>query len=274
MVVKQINGYNIIKKIGEGATSNVYLAEKNGQEYAVKEFKTDTAQSIQKEVDLLKHASECAKNDPILDKGLIKFENYFHRTNGNKTTHYIVMEYFPNSKELFDKVKDGEISTFGEAFEIVYQLLQIFNSLKGCNLAHQDVKLENILVGDNNDVKLIDLGFACTIDMHKNKECEKMSGTICYIAPELLRGHTDKFADRYTKDVYSLGVTIYTMFHGSPPYSTECNKKNMHRIHLYVKKSDTGDADLDHMINNMLKPDPKNRWNIKTILGYFKAYWV
>ena len=105
MVVKQINGYNIIKEIGEGSTSNVYLAKKDGEQYAVKEFKTNKVQlaSIQKEVESLKHASECTKNDPILNNGLIKFEKYFHRTNGNRITHYIVMSYFPNSMDI-DKI--------------------------------------------------------------------------------------------------------------------------------------------------------------------------
>lgn len=84
------------------------------------------------------------------------------------------------------------------------------------NIVHRDLKLGNILVNDNMHIKICDFGLSTRIRETGEKR-KTVCGTPNYIAPEILeeQGHS------YEVDVWSVGVIIYTLLVGKPPYEDD-----------------------------------------------------
>lgn len=81
---------------------------------------------------------------------------------------------------------------------------------------HRDLKLGNLFLNDKMQIKLGDFGLATKLDFEGEKK-KTICGTPNYIAPEILEGKT---GHSYEVDVWSLGVIIYTLLIGKPPYET------------------------------------------------------
>eukprot|EP00344_Euplotes_crassus_P008061 CAMPEP_0196999362 /NCGR_PEP_ID=MMETSP1380-20130617/4571_1 /TAXON_ID=5936 /ORGANISM="Euplotes crassus, Strain CT5" /LENGTH=149 /DNA_ID=CAMNT_0042416273 /DNA_START=323 /DNA_END=772 /DNA_ORIENTATION=- len=123
--------------------------------------------------------------------------------------------------------KKGAIKTFIQKSghfdeEIVkFYAIQITNSLaylhsKG--YAHMDVKVDNILLDENYNSKLADLGVGVKTDFgYASSRC----GTKQYIAPEILKKSSDDQFNAFKADAYSLGVTLYVMLTGNFPSTAE-----------------------------------------------------
>ena len=78
------------------------------------------------------------------------------------------------------------------------------------NIVHRDIKPDNIMITDNNTVRLIDFGLS---KMSKKKQMTTVAGTPFYMAPEVLEGgYTSK------ADMWSLGVLLYTLVSGYLPF--------------------------------------------------------
>jgi len=88
------------------------------------------------------------------------------------------------------------------------------------DILHRDIKPENILLDENFEVKLCDFGWSC---FHKSEKMrESLCGTYEYMSPEII------YARKHDKkaDIWSLGILLYEMLHGYPPFSAE-NMKDM-----------------------------------------------
>jgi serine/threonine protein kinase len=84
------------------------------------------------------------------------------------------------------------------------------------NIAHRDVKAENIIVNDDDGeikVKLIDFGLACKFD--PNKGMRRVAGTRTYLAPEMLQ-QKDPYSEKV--DMWGIGILLYIMMTGYVPY--------------------------------------------------------
>lgn len=92
-------------------------------------------------------------------------------------------------------------------------------------IIHRDIKLGNFMLGENMIIKTGDFGLASKLEFHGQKR-KTICGTPNYIAPEILlkKGHC------YEVDYWSLGVIIYAMLIGKPPFETTEVKKTYQRI--------------------------------------------
>ena len=198
--------YALLSKLGSGATAEVYLAEdlESHEKVAVKILKT-VNKSFQQEVEMLSKI----KNENVLtikkggEGNLMKNGQCFN------SHPYIVLEYAEKG-ELFDYVyypKKG----FGERFgRFIFK--QILNGLNGCHqngIAHRDLKMENIMLDKDFNIKLADFGFATLL---KGKNGDNILttplGTLAYAAPEIL---LKKPYDGVKTDIFSLGVVLFTL---------------------------------------------------------------
>jgi serine/threonine protein kinase len=128
--------------------------------------------------------------------------------------HYFAMEFVDGCTvaDLLDKDKLPWV----RAFEIGEQVARALGHAHHAGLVHRDVKPENILVTSAGEAKLCDLGLAKPSQVAGTGEKADMTeGTPYYCSPEQALGRTDIDPK---SDVYSLGITIYTMITGEPPF--------------------------------------------------------
>ena len=78
---------------------------------------------------------------------------------------------------------------------------------------HRDIKLENVMIDSNNNVKIIDFGFSITIP--KDKKLSIFCGTPSYMAPEIIKRAP---YSGYAADIWALGILLYTLLCGKFPF--------------------------------------------------------
>ena len=134
----------------------------------------------------------------------------------------MLFEYCPHS-DLFELIKQLSISEGGAKPFIAGQHLtkfiikQLFTSLmklhEEVGIAHLDIKLENILIDQNFDVKICDFGFSDDVRTRQHQE----KGTEGYKAPEIMSRQSSGY-DPQQADIFALGVTLFTLVFGVPPF--------------------------------------------------------
>ena len=85
--------------------------------------------------------------------------------------------------------------------------------LHSIGITHRDIKLENLLLDDNNNIKIIDFGFSTCIP--NDKKIKIFCGTPSYMAPEIVR-KTEYCGP--PADIWALGVLLFTILSGQFPY--------------------------------------------------------
>ena len=137
---------------------------------------------------------------------------------------YIMYEYIEGG-ELFDVITHQSFFDETSAARIFKQIMNAINYLHSMNIAHRDLKPENIMMikNDSLDLKIIDFGFAITIPPGKREK--SMVGTPYYIAPEVLkRNYNEKC------DIWSMGVILYILLCGYPPFNGKNNRELYNEI--------------------------------------------
>ena len=103
--------------------------------------------------------------------------------------------------------------------EIQCYLLQIISGTKYLHthrVIHRDLKLGNLFLTDKMELKLADFGLATKLEFEGDRK-RTICGTPNYIAPEILNG---KEGHSYELDIWSIGVILYTLLIGKPPFET------------------------------------------------------
>jgi len=132
-------------------------------------------------------------------------------------TRYIVMEHFAGRslREILDT--RGPVPP-GEAVAVMLPVLEALGFAHGHGLIHRDVKPGNILVGDGERVKVADFGIAKAAYAHGDLTTTgAMLGTVRYVSPEQVEGG----AIDHRSDLYSVGVVLYEMLTGRPPFAAQ-----------------------------------------------------
>ena len=152
-----------------------------------------------------------------------------------------------NLKEYLNKNK----LSFNEKKQLCNQIIDGLQYIHNNNVIHRDLKLTNIFIDFNNEVKIGDFGLATNIyDMNYEEV-----GTYGYIAPEILEGN--KY--NYKADLYSLGVVILEIFSEF--------KTNMEKI-LVIKeflKNKCDNNELNKLILGLINKNPDNRISLDEV---------
>ena len=202
--------YRVIRRVGQGGFSTVFLVE-------------DTI--VHEEVILKILNSQVA-----LDSNMIK--RFIHELRyARKVTHEnviriydftplgqsyaISMEYFPGHG-LDKELQDGKPVNSKRGLKIIWDVCRGVSAAHQVDVVHRDLKPPNILINDQGMVKIVDFGVAAvTSDMSTRlTRVGTLIGTPTYMAPEQVRS---RGIDART-DIYSLGVIMYELFTGRPPY--------------------------------------------------------
>lgn len=205
--------YQVMRCVGQGGFSTVFLVE-------------DTM--VHEEVILKILNSQLA-----LDKDMIK--RFIHELRyARKVTHEnviriydftplgqsyaISMEYFPGHG-LDRELLGGQAMDLKRGLKIIWEICRGVSAAHQVDVVHRDLKPPNILISDQGVVKIVDFGVAAvTSDVTTRlTRVGTIIGTPTYMAPEQVRS---RGIDART-DIYSIGVMMYEMFTGRPPYTGE-----------------------------------------------------
>lgn len=143
-------------------------------------------------------------------------------------------------------------------------MLQIIDAVsylhKRC-IIHRDLKLGNIFLDENLEVKVGDLGLAAQLN-EPNERKKTMCGTPNYIAPEILQSN-DKRAYSYEVDIWAIGVITYTMLIGKAPFDGGSKEITYRKIRENELSFPIKDHHISHQarmfIRSILNPDPTQR---------------
>jgi len=196
--------YKDMKKIGEGAAGEVFLAtDSEGRQLAVKKMQLngESLKLLITEISIMKTSSH---------PNIVKyFESYIV-----EDQLWVAMEFMGGGclteiLEQFDSVQMTEPQMAYACVETLKALVYIHNMHR----IHRDIKSDNILLGDDGSVKIADFGYAAQLTQKQQKR-NTVVGTPYWMAPELIRGH-----DYGTGvDIWSLGIMVMEMAEGEPPY--------------------------------------------------------
>lgn len=208
--------YEILRPLGKGSYSTVYLAqdmqqEQYGRKVALKIFdsrKMNDPTGTRRSMFLREAYSMSRLNHPHIAR-LVDF--------GRTGTHYyLAMEYI-QGQSLLDYIKQSGPIAEESLLAIAYDLTAALVYLDEHKVVHRDLKPNNILLTQDGAVKLVDFGLAkqqedlSITDVH-----EAFRGTPAYASPEQIRQDTD--IDIRT-DVYSLGASLYFAASGRAPFA-------------------------------------------------------
>lgn len=129
------------------------------------------------------------------------------------------------TQTLNDLIKRKRRFVESEVKFFMLQLLEGLEYLHSQKIIHRDLKLGNLFLNENTNIKIGDFGLATKIDFFGEKK-KTICGTPNYIAPEILesKGHS------YEVDVWSFGVIVYTLAYGRPPFQSKDVKETYKRI--------------------------------------------
>ena len=202
--------YELIKSIGEGGSSEVYIVkdlQDNNKEYALKLFKK--SKYFENEVKMNKIITEM-KNSSFI-KYITSSVGYLLKK-GEKTLHpYIIFEFAKNGDIMNFIEKKNIVFTERQCKFIFAKILSIVKALHKKDICHRDLKFDNFLFDENFIIKLCDFGFSTEIPKNKNGKTLFLKDKLYtphYAAPEILAG---KKYDGKKVDIFSLGVILFTL---------------------------------------------------------------
>ena len=257
--LKQIGNYQLGQEIGSGAFGKVLLGRHitTDEKVAIKILdkiklsKTpDDYQLVKQELSILK---------------IVKHKYIVRLFEILETSRYIfiVMEYCEGGDIMNYIISKGRLSE-NESLKFFHQLINALFYLHSQSIAHRDVKIDNLLLDSNKDLKLIDFGLST-----KYKEDELLNqpcGTIVYAAPEVLN-----YKDYHgmLADVWSCGIVLYGMLSGFLPFGDsddEINKKMV--LSGRIKMPNFFSEGAINLLKHMLDINPLTRFTLDDIMEH------
>lgn len=207
-----IGNYEIVRKIGEGSFSSVFLAVHVMTRH---EVVLKSAEKLQ-----LNLASEIANMSLLNHPHIVRLYEYIIMPD----RVWLVLEYC-GGRELFNHLVMSKIIKPLQACRLFAQLTGAVAYAHQLHCAHRDLKLENVLLDEDGNIKLGDFGFTRTYV--PRTMLETVCGTESYMAPELLQHQ--KYNPE-AADVWSLGVILYAMIYGKLPFDEDNTAETVKRI--------------------------------------------
>ncbi len=213
-----LNNFEFIKNkenleiIFSGSYSQIFIAKNitNNNIYAIKTIKKNnienkTLENIYREIQI---------HSLLIHPNIIRL--YYYKDLNDKFV--LIMEYAKKGNLHMKIQKEGKLKE-KEAFKYFIQISSALYFLHSNGYAHRNLKPENILLDENDNIKLCDFGFCVSLNEGERKT---FCGKFEYIAPEMIKEQP------YNQniDIWSLGVILYEMLHGYSPFKYENFNKN------------------------------------------------
>lgn len=219
---QQIPGFQILKKLGQGAMATVFQAKQLSLDriVAIKVLPRRMSENPEFVERFYREGRAAAR---------LNHTNIVQAIDVGEAGgyHYFVMEFIDGCT-VYDKISDSKPMNEQEAVRIVLGTARALEHAHARGFIHRDVKPKNIMLTKDDHVKLADMGLAREVSDYKVATLEKGKayGTPYYISPEQIRGEINI---DFRADIYSLGATFYHMVTGRVPFEGSTPSAVMHK---------------------------------------------
>ena len=210
MIGQTVSHYRIIEKLGEGGMGVVYKAEDTrlGRTVALKFLPS----SLTSDPDAKERFVREARAASALDHPNICTIHEIDETDTGQL--FICMSCY-EGEVLKSRIARGRLP-LDEAVDVADHIARGLAKAHSRGIVHRDVKPANVLITEDSEVKLLDFGLAKLADQTGVTKIGTTVGTATYVSPEQARGQE---IDHRT-DIWSLGVILYEMLAGRPPFQS------------------------------------------------------
>lgn len=282
--------YVIVNDIGCGATCSVYkgysLEDKSKKLYAIKIFKEKAKKYFDKEIlinkylpseyflSIYKYGTGRIHQEIDNSENISTSNNIDSLDNYNGVIYYIIQELAQNG-ELFNyvyKIEEGFPENI--SIKIFKKIVECVKILHDNRIAHCDIKPENVLVGNDFSIKLIDFGFSQILENDDNFIYE-YRGSDMYASPEIQNKNMNGY-DALKSDIFSLGVLLFVITVRRFPFERPGYIDRKYRLIMNKKYNDFWcfyqqynlSNEFKDLINHLICYDPSERLTIDEILEH------
>lgn len=254
-----LDGYELVNCVATGSTAQIWEVKKPGG-----------AQSLAMKL-LLPEAFKEAEHKRVLKHEATVGKSFSHPHLINimdlkmaKTFAYFTMEYF-RSPNLKGMIRSDRALVKSKAKRVMECVSQALAHMHEKNWVHKDVKPDNVLLTKGGEVRLIDFSLTsrpgnAMAHAISRKSSISIQGTRTYLAPELIR----RERLTHSADIYSLGVLLFEMLTGNPPFRT-ANPNDL--LMMHVRDAPPPPTSIDNNITpeaeqfvlKLLAKNPKGR---------------
>lgn len=258
-----IKGYRMLKPLGSGGMSEVFLAlrERDGLEVALKILDTE------------------ANNDPSFLNRFIQEYALLEQINhpnvarifdhGFADEHaFITMEYFSHG-DIRQRMAKG-MSPF-DSLAVVLQVALALSQIHALGIVHRDVKPDNLMLRADGSVALIDFGVAKHAQQLEHTQHGQIVGSPYYMSPEQAAGLPVSPAS----DIYCLGVIFFEMIAGYRPFVAEQLEVLLYKhIHTPSPRLEAKFSEFQELMDLAMHKDPAQRFaSAQAIVEYITVRW-
>ncbi len=262
MIGQKLGSFQIESKLGAGAMGVVYKGTNvnTGRPAAIKLITTEYAQRGNA-AERFKRESEILQQfrHPNIVR-LLAVGRY-------QGTAYFAMEYVAG-KTLETMLEEKECVPWLETVDLSIQTCEALQYAHERGVVHRDLKPSNLMINEEGQIKLADFGIAKDLDATALTDPGRTLGTAAYMAPEQIRGTPEV---SHKTDLYALGILMFQMLTGKPPFSAGSVAALMH-AHLTAVPPRVSDKNpeipkaLDDLVFAMMAKDPTARpWDAQAV---------
>lgn len=257
-----IGKYRVIRKLGEGATSEVFLCRDDFHErdVAIKRVRSAAlGDAVDGPVYARFFAAEAALVGRLQHPNVVQIYDAV----ADPVAPYVVMEYVPGTT-LRHFCRTDQLLPLELIVEIGFKCAMALGYVYRQGLIHRDVKPANILATTNpagviTDVKITDFGSVLNLAAESTQVHQV--GSLAYMAPEQLDGAVPDCR----ADIYGLGAVLYHLIAGRPPFEAGSQAVLMNQIYNVMPTPLSGlragvDQAVDEVVLKALAKDPKDRY--------------
>ncbi len=206
--------------------------------------------------------SEIRIHRALRHPNVVAFEHFFE----DNENVYILLEICHN-QTLNELLRRRKRLTELEVQCYLVQVIAAVKYMHAHRVIHRDLKLGNLFLTDKMELKIGDFGLATKLEFDGDRK-RTICGTPNYIAPEILDG---KQGHSYEVDIWSVGVIMYTLLIGKPPFETQDVKTTYRRIKMnaysfpdHIPISEPA----KNLITKILNLDPSKRPTLDELLEH------
>ncbi|MBI1764256.1 MAG: SUMF1/EgtB/PvdO family nonheme iron enzyme [Acidobacteria bacterium] len=221
MIGTVAGNFKILEEIGEGGMGKVYRGVDTmlDREVAIKVLRPELVSQTHLVDRFRSEAMTLAKlNHPNIAMLYAFFQQEQH--------FYMVME-FVRGETLDKRIRRTGLLAYDQALKVFLYTLEAIGYAHSMNIVHRDIKPNNVMITEAEEVKVMDFGIARVVGSERMTREGSMIGTPEYMAPEQIRGQD---VDPRT-DIYALGILLYEMLTGRLPFMNQ-NQFELMRAHI------------------------------------------